>query len=203
MFKHLIFDFDGTIAESQEIVGDILTKLASKYQFDELSAKEIKHRSSLSLSKKIKLFFFIRRVDSEFKGLYGKNLKSIKPVNEILNTLAQLHNMGIKLSIISSNTKSNIDMFFKMNDIDFIHTIISVHGLFGKHKAIGAHINDDKDRREVLYVGDEIRDIIACKKAKVDIAFAKWGLDGNEDITSFNVKYILAFPSDLINIINA
>ena len=50
---------------------------------------------------------------------------------------------------------------------------------------------------DILYVGDEVRDIKACNKVNVDIAFANWGVDANEDLSSYSVKYILENPSDL------
>ncbi len=41
---------------------------------------------------------------------------------------------------------------------------------------------------DILYVGDGIRDIAACNKANVDIAFANWGMDANEDLSGYSVK---------------
>lgn len=70
MYDGFIFDFDGTIADSKEIVNEILNGLVIKYRLNQITEKEIKHRSGLSLIKKIKLLAYIRKVDSEFKDLY-------------------------------------------------------------------------------------------------------------------------------------
>jgi phosphoglycolate phosphatase len=52
---------------------------------------------------------------------------------------------------------------------------------------------------DILYVGDEIRDVKACEKVNVDIAFANWGVDAGEDLNGYSVKCILNNPSELSN----
>lgn len=198
MYDRLIFDFDGTIADSREIVDELLGALILEHRLNRITVKEIKHKSDLSVIQKIKLLIFIRKVDSEFKELYHENIERIYPVDGIIDVLKRLDQKGIRLSILSSNTKSNIEAFLCLHGISFITDIISVEGLFGKHKAIRKACSASE---KVLYIGDEIRDIKACNKAKVDIAFVKWGLDGDEDIGGLKTRYIVNEPQELLNLV--
>lgn len=199
MYKNLVFD--GTIANSRDIVNEMLSELALKHNLGQITPKEIKHRSELSLMKKNKFLLFIRKVDAEFKDLYCDNVQRILPVNGMIDTLKQLNQMGIGISIISSNRKGNIELFLQTNGISFLTNIISVKGLFGKHKAIKRFKTESADIGPMLYIGDEIRDIEACEKANADIVFVTWGLNGNEDIRNLKTRYIIKEPQDLIGFV--
>ena len=201
MVKHLIFDFDGTIADSQEIVDEILGELAIKHSIDHLTPKEIKHISGLPFMKRLKLLIFIRKVDSEFKDRYRAKIKRIPPVEGIVDVLKRLDALGVGLSVISSNRSANIAQFFELHGLSFIGDIISAQGIFGKHKAIKRFRRKYAAEGQVLYIGDEIRDIKACQKAGVDIAFVTWGLDGGEELGGLKVKAVLTEPSELVGLI--
>jgi phosphoglycolate phosphatase len=202
MYNYIIFDFDGTIADSDKVVNEILSNLAIKYRIHNLSPKEFKHKSELSLIKKIKMLLFIHKVETEFKIQYGKNVSSIKAFDNVLSIINQINKAGYKLAVISSNTKPNIDSFFRLNNISFDIIVLSSKGLFGKHKSITNFLQEHNCTKDsVLYIGDEIRDIKACNKSGVDIAFVKWGLDGNEDISAFKPKFIISTPEELLGIL--
>ena len=53
---------------------------------------------------------------------------------------------------------------------------------------------------EVLYVGDEIRDINAAKNAGIDIASVGWGYNTVESLKKHKPEYLITEPSELINI---
>jgi phosphoglycolate phosphatase len=198
MYKYIIFDFDGTIADSDKTVNDILSDLAVKYHFDRVSPKVFKHKSELSFPKKIKMLLFIHRVESEFKNRYGEAIASIKAFDHMLAVISQIHDAGYTIAILSSNTKSNIEKFFQINQVPFGMKVLPSKGLFGKHKAITGFMKESLcGPKDVLYVGDEIRDIKACKKSGVDIAFVRWGLDGDEDISILKPNYVISSPQEL------
>jgi phosphoglycolate phosphatase len=202
LYKTIIFDFDGTIADSEQTVDKILEGLAERYKFDNLSPKEFKHKAGLPLLKKVRMLFFVRKVELEFKKLYGENISSIKAFDNMINILTRLHGAGYQLAVISSNTRPNIEKFLRLNGVSLDIPVLGSKGLFGKHKAIRAFIESSLcTSRDVLYVGDEIRDIKACKKAGVDIAFVKWGLDGDEDVGYLKPEYCVSTPEELGNIL--
>jgi phosphoglycolate phosphatase len=201
MYRYLVFDFDGTLADSQETVTELFSGLASKYGFAQLTPKEIKHRSGLPLLKQIQLLLFIRKVDPEFKDLYRDNIGRIRPVEGIADVLRQLNRMGFDLSIISSNRRDNIELFLDMHGLAFFTEIISTRGLSGKPKSIREFMRKRQGGGELLYIGDEIRDVRACNKAATDIAFVTWGLDGAEDISGLDVKFVLDDPSKLLTLV--
>lgn len=132
--------------------------------------------------------------------MYGESISKIRPYDGVLQMLQTLNGChSHQLVILSSNSVENIKAFLKMNTIEIDCNVLTAKGLFGKHRAIKDYIAKQKcETSDILYIGDEIRDILACNKAGVDIAFVKWGVDSNEDIESFKVKYLAETPSDLL-----
>ena len=107
-----------------------------------------------------------------------------------------------KLAIISSNRIENIDKFIKHNDLDIFDFVHGKTDLFGKAGYLGKFLDDfDLDSSEVIYVGDEIRDVEACKKAGIKIIGVSWGLHTVEALKKAGVDYIVKKPSEVFKII--
>lgn len=201
MYRYILFDFDGTIADSAAVVERNLRLLCGKYGFHKLSYEEFKPGAALSLPKKFCLYWFLRKIEREFKKLYLDNISSIRMFDQIAEVLSLLHAAGYPLVILSSNTVSNIQAFLKHNRISLGIVVLSSKGLYGKHKAIRRFLSEhDCAPDQLLYVGDEFRDIRACKRAGVDMAFVTWGLDGNKDVSHLKPTYILSSPEELLPI---
>jgi phosphoglycolate phosphatase len=49
----------------------------------------------------------------------------------------------------------------------------------------------------VMYIGDEVRDIDAAKKAEVAAVSVTWGYNTEEVLTKNNPKIIIKTPSEL------
>jgi len=202
MYRYFIFDFDGTVANSGALVEQIIGKLAADHGQKASTAKEFKHRENLSVAKKLRLFLFIRRISDEFKNMYTQNLASIHPFAGMLELLVAVHDAGFPLVFITSNIEGNVREFFRVNRFTSPVTILSSDGLFGKDKAIRDFLKQRQCAKEdVLYIGDEIRDIKACRKAGIDIAFVEWGLDGDENLGDLKPKYRVKSPTKLRDIL--
>ncbi|MEL7609388.1 MAG: HAD-IA family hydrolase [Bacillota bacterium] len=198
-YKSIIFDFDGTLADSSNVVNEILGKLTAKYHYTKFNPKELKHRGASSLLKKIQMLWFLAKANKEFKQMYGESISRIRLYDGILQMLQSLSGCSYHFVILSSNSVENIQAFLKMNAIEFSFSILTAKGLFGKHKIIKDYMAKQNCAvSDILYIGDEIRDIRACNKAGVDIAFVKWGMDSDEEIGGLHVKYIAETPSDLL-----
>ena len=57
------------------------------------------------------------------------------------------------------------------------------------------------DPDELLYVGDEHRDIIACNKVNVPFMWVSWGIDGFDLIEKENPKYVVHKPEEIVDVL--
>lgn len=203
MIKHIIFDFDGTIANSSEIGIKILNQLSIKYKIRNISREEIFSINNLPIKERFKYLdipiYKLPQIAYETLKLYKGLVHEITIFDGMDVLINQLKNEGYKLSIVSSNNVENITAFLKKYNLDCFDHILSSKNIFGKHKVLDKYIKNNRLQPEdILYIGDELRDIEACKKLGIKIVAVTWGFDSVELIKSANPEYIHNSPSDIL-----
>ncbi|MCC5911283.1 MAG: HAD-IA family hydrolase [Clostridiaceae bacterium] len=206
MIKYMIFDFDGTLVDSQDIAIAAVNQLAEKYNFKRLEKKDIEYLRNLSIPERCKQLkvpmYRLPAIALEFYGVYKSLMKNLNMFDGIRELLDALHNRGYNIAIISSNAEENIREFLQENKIDYIKKIFCSNNVFGKDKMIRRFLKKYKLKNsEVMYVGDEHRDIVACKKTNVEIIWVDWGLDTVEMVKGENPDYIVSTPNEILSIV--
>ena len=132
-----------------------------------------------------------------------KEMENIKFFPGVKDLLYDLKKRGYKLSIISSNRIENINKFIKHNKLNVFNFVHGKTDLFGKAGYLGKFLTDFKlDKSEVIYIGDEIRDVEACKKAKIKIIGVAWGLHTVDALKKAGVDFIIHKPSEILKILS-
>ena len=130
-------------------------------------------------------------------------MENIKFFSGVKKFLFELKKKGYKLAIISSNRIENINVFIKHNNINIFDFVHGKTDLFGKAGYLGKFLNDFKlGKSEVIYIGDEIRDVEACKKVGIKMIGVSWGLHTIEALRKAGVDYIAKKPEEILKIIN-
>lgn len=204
-YKYIFFDFDGTLANTEEVNFVIYQKLAEKYNLRNITFDELGHIKKMSAKelmeyvelKKRYLPFILKRGKKLLKQDI-KNVKLCKP--DMFENIKKIKDMGIKIAIITTNSKSNVRLFLEKHNVDFFDFISSTT-MFGKESKIKKIIKKEKlNNSEVLYVGDEIRDIHAANRAGIDIASVVWGYNTIESLLKNRPQYLIYEPEELLKI---
>jgi len=210
--KFIIFDFDGTIADTLLFSFQKFLEISKLLQIDNLSdkqiIKEIRSKSYQELLKGsfkrawLKLPYVVSMIKNMQVEL-EKEMESIKFFPGIKKFLFDLKKEGYKLAIISSNRKENIDKFIKFNKLNVFDFVHGKTDLFGKSNYLEKFLGDfSLKKSEVIYIGDEIRDVEACKKVGIKMIGVSWGLHTIEALKKAEVDYIAKKPSEILKIIN-
>jgi phosphoglycolate phosphatase len=200
--KILIFDFDGTIADSLDTTVNIYNKLVGEYHRSPITKDNLAHMRSMSVIDCIRYMHFplmrLPFVMSRAKKEFSKMVAGVKPVEGIREVLVSLKGKGYKLFVLSSNSKENIETFLKNNAIDVFEEVYSVTNIFGKGSLIKKLVADNHwDKSCVVYIGDEVRDIHAAQKAGVKSAAVTWGYNTEEFLKKENPDFILRNISEI------
>jgi len=202
MIKTIIFDFDGVLANSLDAATSIVNIIGSRYGLPPITRDDIRNVGVSGLLKKhnistFKLFFFAR----EAKTRMNKVIESVEITPGIKPVLEQLAST-YKLGILSSNSQINITPFLKKHALDeFFSFIHSDSSLFGKDKSlIRACKKEGLNIDEIVYIGDEARDIKAAKKVGATIIAALWGYEAEHILTPLEPNYLAKIPQDLLDI---
>jgi len=207
--KIIIFDFDGTIADTHQISLAIANKMAEEFNYQpvnedqledlkNLSSRDVVMRSGVS---PLKIPFILRRFMQEL----SQHIHSLKPITGMPSCLKELKEEGYILGIISSNLKENVVSFLENNQLlDYFDFIFSGSTLFGKHRLINKAIKlQQVQPSQVIYVGDETRDINAAKKSKIRVIAVSWGFNSPSILQQYEPDFLVHSPLELLELTTA
>lgn len=207
--KVVVFDFDGTIADTHDTFVEIVNGLAGEFGYRPVNSEEIEILKNLSSREVIErskvsplwIPFLLYRVKREL----NKRIDRLEPFADLYSCLASLKERGYTLGIITSNTRENVTIFLKKHQLfDFFDFIYSGTPLFGKHKIIDRLIRQNRFHvSEVIYVGDETRDINAAKKSNVKAIAVGWGFNSPKILAKFQPDYLIHHPRELLEILDS
>ena len=205
MNKYIIFDFDGTIADSMNLMLQVGNELADKYGIKRVTCDEFVALNGLPIRQRCKLLGIpwskLPVYAIELINNCRERIMSLNSFEGMRELIVKLKN-DFELAIITSNSVENVKKFLDKNDLGFFSEIQSNNGLLGKNMAIRKFLKNKKaDRQDVIYIGDELRDIISCKKAGVKIISVTWGYDSYDLLVNGEPDYIVAKPDEILDIV--
>lgn len=200
----LIFDFDGTIADTLEAIVHITNRIAPEYGYSPTTPEKLKYYQSLSTQEMLKqseiplfrLPFLLRRVRRELES----ELAHVAIARELVPALKELSAAGHQLMIMSSNSRQNIQKFLHLHGIS--HLFSAIHGgvgLLSKSRALKRIVQKGGiDFSQIIYVGDETRDIDASKQIGILVAAVTWGFSSREALAAQQPAFLIDHPRQLI-----
>jgi len=140
MKKVVIFDFDGTIANTTELSYQVYEGLFAHYKEKKLSHKEIDDLKRLPLKERMKKqkvsIFKIPSLIRKTRKILAEIIDQAEIYADMKEMLYFLKEQGVILIIVSSNSASNIKVFLKKEKIDVFDHIEAGSSYFGKARRI-------------------------------------------------------------------
>lgn len=180
----IVFDFDGTLADSRQLFFDLYNELALRKGYALLTDSNLSELRSMSITERCRTMhiplYQIPFIASAIIKQYKSNINRIPLYPGVREMFAELDAMQIPYAILSSNSNENIAAFFEHQRLK-VPEIYTSSRIFGKDKAILKVLKaKELNASQVLYVGDELRDLEACHRAGVKMAWVHWGYDSRE-----------------------
>lgn len=204
--KIIIFDFDGTIADSLHIVVKIINHLSEKYGYRKMTPGREEEFRGKSFQEAVRdaglisfrLPFIIRAGKIEL----AKRMDQVQPFRGMPSTLKALHDNGFQLGIITSNSQPNVREFLDRHDMLNMFDFIYTSSMLGKKKLLNRAMKTyGLKPNQVIYVGDETRDIEAAKQAGVECIAVSWGYNSKPILEEYQPHYLLDTPHQLTDLL--
>ncbi|NES94754.1 MAG: HAD-IA family hydrolase [Desertifilum sp. SIO1I2] len=205
--KVILFDFDGTLADTLDAIVRITNRLADEFGYQptspedvvrlkQLTSREVIRQSGVSV---FKLPFLLRKVRSEL----NQEIHLLAPIPGIREVLLELKAQGNQLGIVTSNAQENVLFFLENNKLQNIFDFVySEMKLFGKSRVIKHFLKQaNLHPQEVVYVGDETRDIEAAQQTGIPAIAVSWGFNSPAILAKHHPDFLIHSPEELTVVI--
>jgi phosphoglycolate phosphatase len=209
MTRTIIFDFDGTIADTLNAVVKIVNDHSEHFGYKKVTKQDIpylqgkKPREILShLGISIfKLPSWVKKIHSEI----NKEITYMTPTVNISPLLSELSDdKDVHLGILTSNTQENVQQFLEKNELDFFEFVRTGKSVFGKSHMINKIMKQQRlNQNDVFYVCDEVRDVEAARKSGIKSVAVTWGYNTKNALVKENPDFLVTTPDELREIITS
>jgi phosphoglycolate phosphatase len=199
--KILIFDFDFTLVDSLDSVMIFYNQIAQILNLKKVTKKDIKKLTNMTLNEVLVEFevksWQIPILAGYIKFKLWQKEDSLVIIDGVKEILLNLKKENYKIGILSSNSRINILRFLKKEEINFFDFVETERNIFGKDKALKKVLNSRKiNFLDVIYIGDEVRDIVAMKKLGIKVMSVSWGLSSKEILQKHNPNNVINKPEE-------
>lgn len=175
----VIFDFDGTLADSFPFFVKAQHALAQRHGFtaiDEDRVDDLRRLGTRELLQELKFpTWKVPIVAADFIRM----MRGAPPVPlfpGVADVLRQLRQRGARLVILTSNSVENVRRVLDAELMEAIELIDGGAHVLGKHRRIARMLKQAKaDASQAIYVGDQVSDGEAARRVGVAFGAVGWG----------------------------
>lgn len=212
MIKAVLFDFDGTVINTNELIIE-----SYQYAFNKVMGKEITMEEILGLFGRPLLLSL-----TEDYGKYGEELyKTFREFNEsrhddiakpfigVPECILAIKNAGYKIGIVTSKRREMLLTGLKLIGLENVFDVLVGNEDSVNHKpdtepVLNACKELSIKPSEAIYVGDSVFDILCGKNAGMKTCGVKYTLTAPEKLYEAGMDYfvddIWAFAREVLNI---
>lgn len=192
-YKGIIFDIDGTIASTNQLIFDTFNFVASKFLNRIFTEKEIIGMFGPPEDVILKNLFSedIEKASEDYYNYYRENHHIAKIYPGIKELIEDLKKHSVLLSIFTGKgRRSSMITLMETELLNYFDLIVTGDDVL-EHKpsaeGILRFVNEFKlPKEKVLMIGDAVSDVKAARSAGVDYASVLWDSYGAEKVKEIN-----------------
>ena len=199
--KLVIFDFDGTLADSGPWVASVLNDVAHRYGFRKLSGPDMQRLRGQDIRTILQVLgippWRLPAIARHVRARMAREIGAIRMFDGVADMLGRLRATGMALAVASSNAEANVRRVLDGAGAG-VACFECGASLFGK----AARFRRVLERTglpgaDALCVGDEVRDAEAAAAAGIRFAAVAWGYNTADALLVCHPAALFATPADL------
>jgi pyrophosphatase PpaX len=206
MYSHIFFDLDGTLANTLPLIESTYDELFRRHRDIKASSGDAMRLLGMPLREILMAVIPDVKVEDyveEYMEIYReKHERMLLPYPGISEALAELHENGIQLGVVTSKLReTTVKTLATLDIIRFFDVIVSADDVKA-HKPspdpiLKAVALAGTDGRQSAYVGDSPFDIRAAKAAKVFDVAVTWGAFSRAALMAEEPSIVIDEPKQL------
>lgn len=184
-FELVIFDFDGTLADSFRWFATELNDVARSWGFREVAPE---HAAQLRQMSAEQIFRWLRVprwkipwIARDLRRRMARDIDRIRIFDGVGQMLTQLASSDCRIALASSNAAANIEQVLGADlyaCIEASECGVSLSGKSARLRRLRRQFGVPADA--TLYIGDEVRDIAAARSAGIAAGAVTWGYNSED-----------------------
>lgn len=179
-FKLVIFDFDGTLADSGEFFLQASNRMADEFGLRRIAPEEVELLRKMDARQIIKylqlpvwrLPFYLKRV----RAMMSEATSEISLFPGVPEMLLRLRAAGVVTALVTSNSEANARAILGREAAVAISHYRCGATLFGKRQKFRRVLRESGiARSDTVCIGDEIRDLDAAHAEQIAFGAVSWG----------------------------
>ncbi len=181
----ILLDLDGTIADTDEMIVQTLYEMYDLYAGGKRAPREkIVYFSGPPIRVNLAKEFPDQDLEFMFNEFvrisWDYYQKVVKPFPHAVEVFTNLRNKGVKIGIVTGKARRQtlhcLDVIGFSSITDFVVACDDIATTKPDPEGINKGVEHFgiKDKKKVLYIGDNLADYQAARNAGVDIAMVKW-----------------------------
>lgn len=192
-YKLVLFDFDGTLADSFAWFLGAINRVAGKHGFKRIDAHDVDALRGLSGRQMMAHLglplWKVPLVAGDMRRLMAESAGDIRLFDGVDRLLAHLQAHRVETAVVTSNVQDNVLRILGSENAARIRHFECGASIFGKAARFRAMLRRTGFAPdEVLCVGDEIRDAQAAAAAGLDFVGVSWGYTHPEALSPHSVR---------------
>jgi len=201
--KLVIFDFDGTLANTFPLVLSMLDELAEKFRTRKLDHEDLPHLRNYPPMKIMRMhrvkFWQLPSILKYTRLRMHGDAHLITRFDGIDDVIRALSSRNIKLGIVTTNTRSIVEQVLGAELFKLFDYFVGEVSLFGKPKALRKVLAQSGcSNSEALAIGDEIRDLDAAARVNIPFGAVSWGFSSPEALRARNPLFTFTHPAQIL-----
>ena len=179
-YKLVIFDFDGTLADSFPWFSRVVNDVADRYRFRRIEAHEadmLRIMDTRALMRHLGIpAWKMPFIANHMRKRKAKEIDQTKLFEGVDRMLARLAEAGITIALVTSNAESNARAILGAYNAGLIRHTVCGLSLFGKSAGFRKVLRRSGiEAGSAICIGDEIRDLEAARKLGIAFGAVTWG----------------------------
>jgi len=204
--KVVIFDFDGTLADTEGILRNIYRDVAKEKGWAPLDRAKYRKLFTASIWDAALWSRFLPwrlpYLVGESRSRLQQRANSIKLFPGMKKVVTELHQADCELYVLSRNWQSTVQLVMDKNGLGSMVLVLKKPGFFTKHKSVKKLIQQKAYTKDSTWmIGDEVRDIYAAKRAGVLSIAVPWGFQDAATLAKLLPTAIVGKAEDIVGII--
>jgi HAD superfamily hydrolase (TIGR01549 family) len=208
MYELVIFDIDGTMIDTEQVVRESYSYAMLEELGHPLTDEELSRAYGIPTMQALERLG-AKDIDTAasryFDSLLGAYRAGVPIFNGIIDVLEELKKRGIKCGVVTSRNKDEVSNDKSLRSLlKYFDYLVCAEDTV-KHKPDAEPIlklaeMSGTGLSGLLYLGDTLYDYLCAKNAGIEFALALWGARDTEGIRP---DHLLEKPADLLRIIES